>query len=67
MTRQEDSDAILREAIGALEMPLPGIARWLDQLEHFYRRHGGERNYGECLALLNRVRAALVEVETAGR
>jgi hypothetical protein len=49
-------DDVLKEALDALEMPREGVGRWLDDLERFYRRHGGERRYGECLALLASLR-----------
>ena len=56
---ERDDEAMLREALGALEMPRAGVARWLDDLERFYRRHGGERRYAECLALVASMRRIL--------
>jgi len=55
----EQSDVILREAMAALDMPRPGVLRFIDHLERFYRRHGAERHYGECLELLTAMRRVL--------
>jgi hypothetical protein len=56
---EPDDEAVLREALDALEMPRTGVARWLDDLEGFYRRHGGERRYAECLELVGAMRRLL--------
>ncbi len=53
---REGDDEILKEALLALEMPPAGVGRWLDDLERFYRKHGGERRYAECLDLLASLR-----------
>lgn len=53
---EADDDDVLREALSALEMPSEGVGRWLDDLERFYRKHGAERRYGECLDLLASLR-----------
>jgi hypothetical protein len=58
---EPEDDAVLREAMLALDMPVQGIGRWLDYLERFYRRHGGERRYGECLSLVASMRRVLAE------
>jgi hypothetical protein len=55
---EPDDDEVLREALEALDMPPEGVGRWLDDLERFYRKHGAERRYGECLALLASLRRA---------
>jgi hypothetical protein len=52
----ETDDDVLKEALDALEMPREAVGRWLDDLERFYREHGGERRYDECLALLASLR-----------
>ncbi len=55
-TGEPEDDDVLREAMRALEMPDRGVSRWLDHLERFYRAHGGERRYGECLSLVEAMR-----------
>jgi hypothetical protein len=52
----DGDDDILREALDALEMPREGVGRWLDGLERFYEKHGGERHYAECLGLVAALR-----------
>lgn len=64
MAQDEDSDRILYEALLAIEMPRKGIGRWLDHLERFYRKHGAERHYGECLHLLADMRRVLADRES---
>jgi DNA-binding transcriptional regulator GbsR (MarR family) len=59
MSQEEDADVILREAMAALDMPRSGVRRFIAHLERFYRRHGAERHYGECLALLSAMRRVL--------
>ena len=58
MTNAADpnEDELLREALEALEMPREGVVRWLDYLERFYRQHGAERHYSECLDLVATMR-----------
>jgi len=58
-----DDEAILREALDVLDMPRLRVGRWLDHLEKFYREHGAERHYGECLSLVGRLRHLLAEKE----
>lgn len=48
----------LREALEGLDLPAHTIERWLDDDIAFCRRHGGERVYGELLAILGRFRHA---------
>ncbi len=57
--RLHESAAVLREALDALEMPREGVAAWLDYLERFYRKHGAERRYAECLDLVASMRSLL--------
>jgi hypothetical protein len=47
-----DADAVLLETLHALDMPPEAVPGWLALLERFYRKHGGERRYAECLALI---------------
>lgn len=56
---ERDDEQILREALEALEMPHAGVGRWLDDLERFYRKHGAEKRYGECLDLVATMRRLL--------
>jgi streptomycin 6-kinase len=62
MVQDAEADRILAEALAALEMPRKGVVRWLDHLERFYRQHGAERHYGECLTLLGDLRRVLGEM-----
>jgi hypothetical protein len=55
------TDDVLEETLAALEMPREGLLRWLEHNERFCMRHGGERRYGEWLALYERCRAKLEE------
>jgi hypothetical protein len=54
-------DPVLRETLDALDMPPEAVPGWLKLLERFYLRHGGERHYAECLALLAECERLLVE------
>ncbi len=47
------TDPVLEETLSALDMPLAAVPGWLALLEKFYRRHGGELHYAECLALID--------------
>lgn len=55
---KEAADADRREALEGLDLPAHTVARWLEDDIAFCREHGGERVYGELLALLERFRAA---------
>ncbi len=48
----EADDPVLREILDALDIPPAAVPGWLALLERFYRAHGGERHYAECLALI---------------
>lgn len=50
------SDPILKEILDALQMPRKGIEKWVFQLEHFCKQHGGDRYYSEILGLLSECR-----------
>jgi hypothetical protein len=56
---ETEDDVVLREALEALEMPPEGVAQWLDYLERFYREHGAEKRYAECLDLVASMRRLL--------
>ena len=58
-----DDRTILREALDVLDMPRHRVVRWLDHLERFYRKHGAERHYGECLSLVATLRELCAEEE----
>ncbi len=51
-----EGDDLLREILGALEMPPGGLIQWFDHVERFCQRHGGERVYGDLLALIRKSR-----------
>ena len=44
--------ADLDEILAALDMPPPGLHRWLRDVQAFCTRHGGARYYGELMALV---------------
>ena len=46
-----------REALEGLDLPAHTVGAWLDDDIAFCREHGGERVYGELLAILERFRA----------
>jgi len=43
----------LTQILDALDMPRRAVPGWLALLERFYRRHGAERRYAECLRLID--------------
>jgi len=49
-----DTEAIL----GALDLPPEALAPFLAHIERFCQEHGGERRYGELLALVARCQDA---------
>lgn len=55
-SEQEDDR---RDALKGLDLPAHTVGAWLDDDIAFCREHGGERVYGELLAILERYRAAL--------
>lgn len=54
---KETGDGERREALEGLDLPAHTVAQWLDDDIAFCREHGGERVYGELLAILERFRA----------
>lgn len=50
-----DLDAIL----AALDMPPEGLRRWFDDLRGFCDEHGGDRYYGDLMALIEACRQRL--------
>lgn len=46
-----DEKRILRETLAALDLPPDGLRHWLERSKRFCVRHGGERRYGEWMAL----------------
>lgn len=61
---EREGDHDRREALKGLDLPAHTVGAWLDDDIAFCREHGGERVYGELLALLERFRASL---DGAGR
>ena len=49
----------LAAAIDALQMPRPGLRRWLEWNKAFCNRHGGRRCYAELLDLYDDCLAVL--------
>jgi hypothetical protein len=47
------------DILRALDLPEEAIAPFLAHVAQFCREHGGQRHYGELLALLARYQAAL--------
>jgi hypothetical protein len=52
-----DEEDPLAEALRSLELPPSGVRAMVDHIERFCSQHGGERHYGELLALVERCRA----------
>ena len=50
---------ILRETLAALDLPPEGLRHWLERSKRFCERHGGERRYGEWMALYDQALEAL--------
>jgi hypothetical protein len=43
---------VLREILGALQMPRCELRAWLERMRAFCSRHGGEQRYARLLLLL---------------
>ena len=59
--REREQDRL--DALKGLDLPAHAVGAWLDDDIAFCREHGGERVYGELLAILQRFRATLEEAE----
>ncbi len=55
-------DEVLRETLGALEMPPHGLRKWFAHDRRFCEAHGGKKVYPELLGLLEQCNAMLDEM-----
>ena len=44
-------DGILKETLAALDLEPDVLRHWLERSRRFCERHGGEKRYGEWMAL----------------
>lgn len=62
----DDEARVLRATLDGLEMPRHGLRRWFAHNRRFCNAHGGERVYGELLALIDEAERALDAAEADG-